>query len=374
MASSTRGFGRRVFPAARRVAVLLAGCLGLALVACDGVSDAEEDAIVAWLGCEECTEGERSFVVDSIGERAVPFLRDALLELPDEYRVNMERRFGARWSRLESPPVDSARYVERFMANFHAVVQRRAARALGDLGQEEILQEALDREAALGFRDDVVRVLEQSLSLAISANRRGAAASASVDSLKVWPESLVVEVGSTALVEAVATGPDGELVQVPVSWSSANPAVATVTPRSGRPSATVTGVDPAPTEITAAAGQQSARVGVTVVPVTAPGLVLTREHGNLQTGNPDVLLPDSLVVRVTDSGGTPQDAVLVTWDVRFGGAEFPGSGTGTDTTRTGPDGRSWIELRLGPDPGPAQVKASLSGGASVVFRLRAVSP
>jgi hypothetical protein len=84
--------------------------------------------------------------------------------------------------------------------------------------------------------------------------------------------------------------------------------------------------------------------------------------GNNQTGPVGELLPNPLVVLVTDESGNPVEGVSVTWSAQ--------SGTVTPaTTTTGSTGRASVQRTLGPTVGPQTTTASASGltGSPVTF-------
>jgi hypothetical protein len=84
--------------------------------------------------------------------------------------------------------------------------------------------------------------------------------------------------------------------------------------------------------------------------------------GNNQTGPVGELLPNPLVVLVTDESGNPVEGVSVTWSAQ-GGAVTPA------TTTTGSNGRASVQRTLGPDVGPQTTTAAASGlaGSPVTF-------
>lgn len=79
-----------------------------------------------------------------------------------------------------------------------------------------------------------------------------------------------IEVGDTVFVTATATAPDGSPAQLPsVTWSSSNPAVATVTQTGG-----IIGVGPGTATITVTGGAKSAARDVTVVAALTARVVI----------------------------------------------------------------------------------------------------
>jgi hypothetical protein len=93
-----------------------------------------------------------------------------------------------------------------------------------------------------------------------------------------------------------------------------------------------------------------------------PGkLSLATVSGQNQSGLAGVPLPDSLEVRVTDSGGQPRAGVPVGWQALVAGSQVSGTPT------TDGDGRAWAFWRPRSDAGPDSVRASIAGD-TVVFR------
>jgi hypothetical protein len=85
-------------------------------------------------------------------------------------------------------------------------------------------------------------------------------------------------------------------------------------------------------------------------------------EGNNQTGPVGELLPNPLVVLVTDESGNPVEGVSVTWSAQ--------AGTVTPaTTTTASNGRASAQRTLGPDVGAQTTTASASGltGSPVTF-------
>ena len=84
--------------------------------------------------------------------------------------------------------------------------------------------------------------------------------------------------------------------------------------------------------------------------------------GDQQTGTVGELLPNPLVVLVTDESGNPVEGVSVTWSAQ-GGTVTPATST------TGSNGRASVQRTLGPDVGEQTTTASASGltGSPVTF-------
>jgi alpha-tubulin suppressor-like RCC1 family protein len=141
----------------------LYAALLLTFAACDRLTMHEEAVIKASLTCDDCDSGERDSV-RNLGIRAVPELSRALAGLTERRRDNLRLRFGAAYKRIAGVVQDSAAYVDRYIENFQATMQMRAAISLGDLGAEDELRQALDSADARGYRDDVIREIHRSIA------------------------------------------------------------------------------------------------------------------------------------------------------------------------------------------------------------------
>jgi len=130
---------------------------------------ANRAAIDRWLTCEECNNGELAAVL-VLGHQAFSPLRERLLTGPDSTKLHrLEDGLAQRAHRLldtvplpphHPPPphgqltVDEQRYVDTFLANYTAVVEKRAALALAKIGGPEAKQ-VLQQAGTLNLRSDV---------------------------------------------------------------------------------------------------------------------------------------------------------------------------------------------------------------------------
>jgi PKD repeat protein len=91
--------------------------------------------------------------------------------------------------------------------------------------------------------------------------------------------------------------------------------------------------------------------------------------GNNQSAPAGSVLPEPLVVKVTDPSGNPVADVTVNWSAEGGGSVSAGS------TRTGADGQTFVNRTLGPEPGEQTTRATADGltGSPVVFTSTATS-
>ncbi len=159
----------------RRLALSVAAvCAVLSATAC--LTQHERDRINEWLLCEECRDGQLDVVVDDIDWRAIPRLAGALIGPPPQRvaKVEMQYRVGYQRSGSAEP---EATYVARYLSNYRALYQKRAAVALGRIGAKggfwrtraaAELRDALARQATdpTTYREDVVRVIDRALFVA----------------------------------------------------------------------------------------------------------------------------------------------------------------------------------------------------------------
>ncbi|MGH7468190.1 MAG: Ig-like domain-containing protein [Longimicrobiales bacterium] len=322
-----------------------------------------------WLTCVDCTNNERSFVVDSLGRTIIPLLDQVLQGIDSIYGPNMHYNFRSEWMELSTAAVDSGPYLDRFNTNFKNLVQRRAAIALGDLGASKILQTALNESVARGYRADLIRVIRRSLDVA-----QGLPGIPGVPAdVNPIPDAVTIAVGDSAVIKAIVMDSSGALLpNETLVWSSSLIAVATVAPRP-RQRGWVVGV--AVGTATVRATSTNNVLGATVVTVVPAQTIyrMSIAGGNAQTDTIDQVLPDSLRVSVTDTGGNPVSGVAVNWNVRYGGGVFESTGTAETTTLTGATGIARVRFRLGPTAGLAAISA-VAGSTSIRFRQRAINP
>jgi hypothetical protein len=160
----------RVSAGALVVALVAAGCAAPAPPPPTPVMPPPERAaairstVIAWLECEECTEGELEAVVKQ-GQVAVPTLAASLRDGPsparrEQLRRHLEESHGRVKDRTRTT---AAVYVQRYTENFEALYRVRAARALGLIGGPAARQ-ALEDAQRQPYRDDV----RQSIKAAIA--------------------------------------------------------------------------------------------------------------------------------------------------------------------------------------------------------------
>jgi hypothetical protein len=127
--------------------------------------------IIAWLECEECTEGQLEAVV-KLGAAAVPSLAASLREGPSQasrevYRRNLAATYRELKDYERTHPeahvtMSEEEYVRTYMENYVALHQTRSATALGAIGGPEA-RRALEEASRAQFRDDVMHAVQTSL-------------------------------------------------------------------------------------------------------------------------------------------------------------------------------------------------------------------
>ena len=151
-----------------------------------------------------------------------------------------------------------------------------------------------------------------------------------------------------------------EIVGAAVSWSSANPGIATI---SGTGLATVTGQG----EVTLQATHQALGASALLVVELKPTR-LAKVAGDGQTAPALSILPDRPTVRVEDGSGAPIPDVLVTFEVTAGGGQVvPLTGV------TGIDGEASTRWTLGDTVGPQALRAA-AGLLEADFVVTATAP
>jgi hypothetical protein len=159
-----------------RVSSVVLTLLALSISGClfrTPLSKRQRVVLDIWLSCDDCTGHQDS--VASIGGKAVPALAYALLKGPPlDRRVIMQKQIEASYERLVEyltptlPTVTEAAYVQRFLDNYVATYQSRAAVALHRIGTpaaRQVLREGLG-QSSLG-RADVLRAIGDALGAEI---------------------------------------------------------------------------------------------------------------------------------------------------------------------------------------------------------------
>ena len=168
-------------------------------------------------------------------------------------------------------------------------------------------------------------------------------------------------VGEQQQLSPTITDQDGKtLSDDEASWSSSDPAVATVS-QSGLVTARGSGT----AQVTATAGSASASAQISVVQTPAE---LQKVSGDAQTAPAGSTLAAPLVVEVMDAEGSPIQNLTIVFSV----SEGEGS-VGTSTVVTGPDGTAATTFTTGTIAGAAQTVSATVEGTSLSASFSAVA-
>ena len=128
-------------------------------------------AVVTWLECEECTDGELERLL-KYGEVAVPTLAAVLDRGPspasvEKYRLHLESSYRnlVEYSRThDDVKIDQGEdeYMKQYLENYQAHYAVRSAQALSKLGGVEA-RRSLEAASQRKMRDDVNQVVQESL-------------------------------------------------------------------------------------------------------------------------------------------------------------------------------------------------------------------
>ena len=143
----------------------------LAIAGCHSPSRPSDERLVLdrWLECVECSQGELAAVL-ARGQSLFPPLRQVLLQGPDATKLShLEDFLAQRALRIQDsvplPPIhpppqhgqlnaEAQAFVDTFLANYTALVERRAALAVAKIGGPEA-KDVLQQAEALNLRSDV---------------------------------------------------------------------------------------------------------------------------------------------------------------------------------------------------------------------------
>ncbi len=164
--------------------------------------------------------------------------------------------------------------------------------------------------------------------------------------------------GESTHLTASVRDQNGQPFNTSVTWSSADPSVATVSA-----SGDVTAVANGTTQVNAAAGSVSATVAVTVQQVATQVTIVS---GDGQTAAVGAALANPLVAQSSDAGGAAVGNTAMSLAVTTGG----GALTETSVT-TGADGRASSSWTLGTVAGTQEVTASIVGVTGGAARFTA---
>ncbi|MGQ0814616.1 MAG: Ig-like domain-containing protein [Gemmatimonadota bacterium] len=168
--------------------------------------------------------------------------------------------------------------------------------------------------------------------------------------------SMLEAIGDTVRFSAQVVDQNGtQLSNAAVTWSSSNPAVATVHTSTGVAIATGAGT----ATITARASDVSATAQVTVQQRVA---AFSKVAGDDQIAVAGTALRDQLVVIVADPRGKPIQGATVTWRVTKGGGSVGSANSVTDAA-----GRAAVTWTLGPLTSTQSVSVGATGLPEVSF-------
>ncbi len=187
-----------------------------------------------------------------------------------------------------------------------------------------------------------------------------------VASIRVWPDSLIMDKGDSRLISASTYDSNGNVSGRKVMYTSSNTAVATLDANWK-----VVAVAPGTARIIASSEGVEAYIGVRVVAVpTGPsgGYTIEKISGDGQRAEFGQELPLQLQVRVL-RGGYPVADAQVTWTADSGGGFIY---TYPNTGKTDANGRATIRWYMGPKEGTQLATASVEGGGSVQFEATGV--
>jgi HEAT repeat protein len=129
-------------------------------------------AIVAWLDCVECTNGELN-AVQQFGDAAVPELRTILLKGPSGDRLNQERQhLEAAYRAMkdyerQNPnarvPLNEQEYVKLYLGKYVLRNRTRAAVALGRIKTVNARNALIEARKEPNLPDEVLREIELAL-------------------------------------------------------------------------------------------------------------------------------------------------------------------------------------------------------------------
>lgn len=179
------------------------------------------------------------------------------------------------------------------------------------------------------------------------------------------PSAVVfTDLGQTEHMSATVQDATGTTIEgARVSWSTSNPAVATV---SAAGVVTAAGVGSA--DITASAGGVAGVADITVAQTPAQ---VQKVAGDAQTGTAGQTLPTPLTVELRDGAGNAIAGAIVNFSVTQGGGEVASA-----SVTTGVDGRAATAYTLGPKAGQHQISASsqIASVSAVFFETALAGP
>lgn len=219
----------------------------------------------AWLHCDDCTDGELAFVRDDVGTQAIPLFREYLRRPHTQVEPRLRANIRAEWESLPGSTVDDTTYVRFFLENYQATVQKRAAIALGELNDTAGLRAIREEPSFAGYRSDVQAAIEEAL---VASGAPGFVPTGP-DRIVLRPSALTLARGDSTVLEAILLDANGNPSTRPLTWSSADPGLVTVS--SSTPGyASVVAIDEGTTRVVVTAGALADTTSVTVTPPGGP--------------------------------------------------------------------------------------------------------
>jgi len=168
--------------------------------------------------------------------------------------------------------------------------------------------------------------------------------------LTVSPTTVTLDfLGATTTLVAVILDQNSVPITGTVSWTSANPSVATV-----NAGGTVTAESIGTTTVTATSGSLSATASVTVRQVTASFQVVSGDGQSATVGN---ALAQAIVVQANDAGGSPVQGAALSFSTTSGQVS-------PTTATTDAQGQASLSWTLGTVSGPQQIQVSVQGSSA----------
>ena len=167
-------------------------------------------------------------------------------------------------------------------------------------------------------------------------------------------------IADTLTLTATVTNASGEQLSTAVTWTSSSSSVASVSS-----AGLVTAASVGTATIEAGAGTVAGSATITVRQDPA---AMAKTVGDAQDGLTGHVLPDTLVIQVTDAGGTPVADAAVEWSVASGGGVLDASDSQTDA-----GGNAEAVWRLGQESGAQSVDVDV-GTLSQTFTATGTLP
>jgi alpha-tubulin suppressor-like RCC1 family protein len=354
-----------------RSCIFLVSGLGVVLVAC-GSSNEDRAAAANWLTCDECLAGE----LDSLllrGNGAVPVLAQALggpspahvAAVREQFRASYAQRADASHGRPLR--VTEEEYVRRFLGNYIATYQSRAAVALGRLETwraRRSLRSALRNEAL--YRPDVATLIRSALTDTLIIVSAEGQTDTVGHSLAAAPSVRATGGGRLLGGRRPLAGVEVHFLVTAGGGTVSGARQITDSLGIATVGSWTLGVVPGANALTARAGAERhpfAQTTISATSVGSAGPVLTVVAGDAQHAIAGTVLPTVPKVRVTDGGGTPMQGAAVSFTVLSGGGAVGRAATTTDVAGVA-TAKFW---RLGDLVGQQALRIAVAGVRDTVF-------